>query len=159
MKERMSAPKAVFTFECIGADGKQKWREEVHNLVTLGGRTALLSTMFKGGSQVNPWYLGLKGAGAPDQSDTMASHSGWSEVTPYAGNRKSISFGSAATAMISTDTPVSVAITSAATVAGAFVTSAGTGTSGTLYNVSNFVSPRAVDNGDTLNISLTFSIF
>jgi len=41
---------------------------------------------------------------------------------------------------------------------GAFLASAATGTSGKLYGAANFTSPRAVENGDTLNVQMDPSI-
>jgi hypothetical protein len=51
-------------------------------------------------------------------------------------------------------------MTGTATIAGAFLASVDTGTSGILFSVSNFQSPgdRAVVNGDTLNCTYEFSL-
>lgn len=101
--------------------------------------------------------MGLKGAGSAAAGDTLASHAGWSEVNPYTGNRPAITFGTTS-AGSNTATAVSYSITSGATVAGAFVCSVNTGTSGTLYSAGDFTSSRTVASGDTLNSTLTVSV-
>ena len=42
-------------------------------------------------------------------------------------------------------------------IAGAFIASANTGTSGVLYSAGDFSASRAVANGDTLNVTVTVS--
>jgi hypothetical protein len=49
-------------------------------------------------------------------------------------------------------------INASATVAGAFVSSVNTGTSGILYSAGDFAASRTVASGDTLNVTLTVSI-
>ena len=150
---------AFFTYEveCIGADGQVKWTESFRNLVTTEGKNDLLDKYFKGSSYTAAWYLGLKGTGSAAAGDTLASHGGWSEVTPYSGNRPAITFGTSS-AGSNTATAVSYSCTGSATVAGAFVSSVNTGTSGKLYSAGDFASSRAVVNGDTLNVTLTVSM-
>jgi hypothetical protein len=98
----------------------------------------------------------LKGTGTAAVGDTLASHAGWSEVTPYSGNRPAITFGSTS-AGSNTATAVSFTITGTATVAGAFISSVNTGTSGKLYSAGDFAASRSVASGDTLNVTPTVS--
>lgn len=139
--DRVPAPFAVYDFECFGPDGKIKWRERTRNLVTNAGKDDLLDKYFKGSSYTAAWYLGLKGTGSVAAGDTLASHAGWSEVTPYTGNRKTLSFGSVSGQTLVTSA-ASFAITGTATVAGGFIASVNSGTSGLLYSASDF-SARA----------------
>src|SRR5205809_7403263 len=88
--------KSVYRFECVGADGKVKWVEEVENLVVNAGLNDLLTQYFKGSAYTAAFYVGLKGAGTVAAADTLASHGGWSEVTAYTGNRKTLTLGSVA---------------------------------------------------------------
>jgi acyl dehydratase len=50
---------------------------------------------------------------------------------------------------------VDFSITGTATVAGAFLNTAATGTAGILYGVVDFSSSRAVISGDTLQVTVT----
>jgi hypothetical protein len=145
----------VFVAECYGADGALKWREEVHNLVVNQGRTDILEKYFRGSSYTATWYVGLKGAGTIAAADTLASHSGWSEVNPYSGNRPAWSPSAAASNSITNSSAVAFAITGTSTVAGPFLASVNTGTSGTLFSAVDFSASRAVVSGDTLNVTYT----
>lgn len=154
--ERTAAPHFTYTLECRGADGRVKWTETIHNLVTTGGKNDLLDKYFKGSSYTAAWKLGLKGTGTAVAGDTLASHASWSEVTPYAGSRPAITFGTSS-AGSNTATAVSYTINASATVAGAFVTDQASGTTGILYSAGDFAASRSVVSGDTLNVTLTVS--
>lgn len=154
--EAVSGPRFTYTVECVGADGRVKWCETFSNLVTTVGKTDLIDKYFKGSAYTAAWYLGLKGAGTAVVGDTLSSHASWSEVTPYSGNRPAITFGTTSGGS-NTATAVSYPITGSATVAGAFIASANSGTSGTLYSAGDFAASRSVVNGDTLNVTLTVS--
>ncbi len=158
MLAAIDAPRLHYEVECIGPDGVARWRDAFDNLVTTAGKNFLLDTVFKGSAYTAAWFLGLKGSGTAAAGDTLASHAGWSEVTPYTGNRPGITFGTTS-AGSNTATAVGYSITAAGptTVAGAFVASAASGTSGTLYSVGDFAAARSVLAGDTLNVTLTLS--
>lgn len=149
-------PYFTYVVECIGEDGQVKWTEKYDNLVTTVGKTDIIDKYFKGAAYTAAWYLGLKGTGTAAVGDTLASHAGWAEVNPYAGNRPAITFGTTSGGS-NTATVVSYTINASATVAGAFVASANTGTAGTLYSAGDFATSRAVVSGDTLNVTLTVS--
>jgi hypothetical protein len=156
LAEAIDAPHFTYTLECFSAAGDLKWREEIHNLVTTAGKNDLLDKYFKGSSYTAAWYMGLKGAGTAAASDTLVSHAGWSEATPYSGNRPAITFGTTSSGS-NTAAAVSYSINAGATVAGAFVSSVNTGTSGILYSAGDFAASRTVASGDTLNSTLTVS--
>jgi hypothetical protein len=157
LAEAVPPPRCTFLIECRGPDGALKWLEEVANLVTTVGRNHLLDVVFDAATQVTTWYLGLKGAGTVAAGDTLASHGGWSEVTPYSGNRPSLTWGTSSAGSLSAS-QVAITINAGATVAGAFICSVNTGTSGVLYNAADFAASRTVADGDTLNVTPTLSI-
>ena len=140
---------------CLDKDGNIKWEENKKNLITTAGLNHILDTQFHASTQVTTWYVGLKGSGTPLAADTMASHSSWSELTGYSGNRKEWTEGAAATGSMTNGTSVDFTIDATATIAGAFLNTAATGTSGTLYGVVDFSSARAVISGDTLQVTVT----
>lgn len=158
MRADTQAPRFRYEVECFAADGSLRWREDVTNLVTTAGKTDLIDKYFKGSAYTAAWFLGLKGTGSAAAGDTLASHAGWAETTPYAGNRPAISFGTTSGGS-NTATAVSFSITAAGptTVAGAFVANVNTGTAGTLYSAGDFAASRSVFAGDTLNVTLTVS--
>lgn len=157
MQGAMKAPSIVYLVECFDRAGNLKWSEQFANLVTTAGKTDIIDKYLKGSGYTAAWYLGLKGTGSVAVGDTLASHAGWSEITDYSGNRKAITWGTT-TGGSNTASAVSFSITGTATVAGAFVTTAETGTSGVLYSVGDFSVSRSVANGDTLNVTPTLSV-
>ena len=73
--------------ECRDKDGNLKWEDSFPNLVNAVGKELLLNTLLRTSSTyttVGP-YLGLISGGSPTfaASDTMTSHSGWTEFTNY----------------------------------------------------------------------------
>ena len=157
INDSINAPSMTFKVECVDSDGNVKWTEEVHNTVMTEGKTDIVDKYLKGSSYTAAWYLGLKGAGSIAASDTLASHAGWSEVTPYSGNRPAITWGTTSSGS-NTASAVSISINATETVAGAFCATVDTGTSGVLYNTSDFSASRGVASGDTLNVTPTISV-
>jgi hypothetical protein len=96
----------------------------------------------------------------------LAIHAGWTEITPYTGNRISATFAAATNAnpsvVTNTASKAQFTITAAGptTVGGAFLCSAASGTSGTLFSAADFSSPgdRSVVAGDVLSVTYTFSL-
>ena len=168
--ERVGAG-GVFTVTCVGADGVEKWSDTFHNLVVNEGLQDMNAKYFTGSGYTAAWYLGLvegPGSGtAYAAGNTLASHSGWTELVPgtaYTGNRKAVTFGTPTTADPSVATnsasPSSFAmLVNSTVVAGAFLCSVSSGTSGVLFSAGDFTGgDKTVDNGDTLNVTYTFSL-
>lgn len=159
----------VFTIQCFDKDGNLKWEDSKHNLVVNTGLQEMNTQFFKGSSYTAALYMGLitgPGSGtAYSATDTLASHAGWTEFTNYTGARKQVVFGTATTAnpsvIASTASPAAFTISSSGgTVAGAFLCTVSSGTSGVLFSEADFQSPgdRVVVAGDTLNVVYTFSL-
>ena len=158
----------VYHVQCLDKDGNLKWEDTMHNLVVNEGLQSMNTQYFKGSSYTAAFYLGLvTGPGSGTvyaATDTLASHAGWTEFTNYSGARKAVSFGSATSAdpsVISTAAAVSFSISSSGgVVAGAFLCTVSSGTSGVLFSEADFQSPgdRTVVSGDTLNVTYTFSL-
>lgn len=158
----------VFCIQCFDKEGNLKWEDKAHNLVVNEGLQDMNTKYFKGSSYTAAWYLGLvEGPGSGTTiaaGDTLATHAGWTENTDYSGNRKAVTFGTATTAdpsvIDNSGSPSSFSMTGTATIAGAFLASVDTGTSGILFSASDFQSPgdRSVVSGDTLNVTYEFSL-
>ena len=165
--ESMSAG-GVFTVTCYDSEGKEKWVDICPNLVVNVGLQDMNSKYFTGSSYTAAWYIGLVNGTSASTTfsggDTLASHVGWDENTSYSGNRKALSFGAATLADPSSINNASSAASftrnANATCARAFVANVATGTSGTLFSVSDFQSPgdRTVVSGDVLNITYSFNL-
>ena len=158
----------VYHVECLDKDGNLKWEADMTNLVVNTGLQDMNNKYFKGSTYTASFFLGLVTGPASGTTyaaaDTLASHAGWTEFTGYSGSRKAVTFGTPTTAapsvIDSTGSPSSFAITSTAIVAGAFICTVASGTSGILFSEADFGSPgdRSVVSGDTLNVSYTFSL-
>jgi hypothetical protein len=159
-----------FKIQCFDKDGNLKWEDENHNLVVNGGLQYMCGTALTSTTQITSWYIGLYGAGSsnnPAATDTMSSHAGWTEVTPYSNaTRPSCTFTAATNAnpSVATNSGSAAAFTinATSTVGGAFLVSNSTkgGSTGTLFSAADFSSPgdRSVVSGDTLNVTYTFSL-
>lgn len=158
----------VYTVVCHDANGNLKWSDSFHNLVVNQGLQDMNSKYFSGSGYTAAWYLGLvTGPGSGNTyaaGDTLASHAGWTENTNYAGNRKAATFGTATTAdpsvINNSGSPAVFTMNAnAQTIAGAFLCSVSSGTSGVLFSVGNFVGGnKIVDSGDTLTVTYEFSL-
>jgi hypothetical protein len=169
--QMVDAPRAggVFHVQCLDKDGNLKWEESMHNLVVNEGLVEMNTQFFTGSNYTAALYLGLiTGPGAGNTyaaADTLASHGGWVEFDNYSGARKLVAFGTATLAdpsvISNTLAPSSFSISSTGgVVAGAFLTTVDSGTSGVLFSEANFQAPgdRTVVSGDTLNVTYTFSL-
>lgn len=140
---------------------KLKWRDSFQNLVVTAGLNKVLDATFKTGLASPAWYVGLKGSGTVVAGDTMASHSGWSELTPYSNsNRPTFTPGSISSGSVDNSASKAVFnINGTSTVVGAFLADDNTkgGTTGTLYGAGDFAASRSVANGDTLNVTVTLT--
>lgn len=160
----------VFTVTCVDKNGNVRWESKSHNLVVNVGLADMNTQYFKGSGYTAAWYIGVYGPASsnnPSSTDTMASHAGWTEVTAYSNaTRPTATFGAASTADPSvignSASPAQFLINDSANVGGAFLTSgdAKGGASGVLFSASDFQAPgdRVVQNGDTLNVTYTFSL-
>lgn len=161
----------VYTVTCVGANGVEKWSDTFHNLVVNQGLQDMNSKYFQASGYTAAWYLGLvQGPGSGTTyaaGNTLASHSGWTELTPgtaYTGNRKAVTFGTATTAdpsvIDNSGSPSSFAmLVNSTVVAGAFLCSVASGTSGILFSAGDFTGgDKTVDAGDTLNVTYSFSL-
>ena len=158
-----------FHVECFDAEGNFKWKETIKNLVTSEGLNHVLDVAFTSGTQITSWYVGLKATGSPSPDDTAAELPGttmaWAEYENYdAATRPALTLGT-----VSASPPIDVdnvgneasftIDTPAGSVFGVFVVDSaqkGSNSNATvLYGVGDFVSPKAVDDADTLNVTVT----
>lgn len=148
-----------FFVRCVNGDGSTEWIETHHNDITNVGLTKMLNVMFNSGSQSTNWYIGLinnTGYTSVSSSDTMTSHTGWTELTTYSeSTRQAWSNLSGENSLIGNATPVEFTITTASTIKGIFLVDNNTksGTSGTLWNTGVFSVVRSVAVGQKLQVN------
>jgi hypothetical protein len=165
-----------YQVECRDAQGNLKWTQEFPNLVNAIGKQLMLDTLLKGSAYtVTGPYLGLIGTTSPTfaASDTMTSHSGWTEFVNYTVSGSAVRgtavFGSSTSTgsspsnvTTSTATAITYTITGAGgNVTGCFLTlgsgasSTQSNTGGTLYSAGAFATAKTTTAGDT--VSVTYS--
>jgi len=163
-----------YVVECVGCDGKVKWREVIDNVVATVGKNLMLDTAFAGAAYtVTGPYMGLISStsySAVAAGDTMTSHAGWLEAggtnaPTYSGNRKTAVWSAAAAGAKALSAALSFAITGTGTVKGAFLcygsgaSATKDNTGGTLWSAGTFTTgDKAVVNGDTLNVNYSTSL-
>jgi len=163
-----------YEVECIGADGKLKWRDTIENVVATVGKDLALDTFLAGSAYtVTGPFMGLISStsySATAAGDTMASHSGWLEAgganaPTYTGNRKTAVWSASSAGNKALSAALSFAITSTGTVKGAFLVYGSAAvntkdsTAGTLWSAGTFsTGDKAVGNGDQLNVNYSTSL-
>jgi len=164
----------IYHVECRDAAGNLKWTEEFPNLVNAVGKQLMLDTLLKGSAYtVTGPYLGLIGTTSPTfaASDTMTSHSGWTEFVNYtvggSAVRGTAVFGSSTSSgsspsnvTTSTASAITYTITGAGgNVTGCFLTlgsgasSTQSNTGGTLYSAGAFGTAKTTTAGDTVSVT------
>jgi len=157
---------SVFTIECVGPDGKVKWVERVKNLFTTEGRNYQLDVSLRNQTPKAAWYVGLiDNSPAPtlaagDTGAQIGGTNGWSEATPYSGNRPQwVANGAASNGQLSnSNSKASFAINATASIYGAFLCDTTSGVANVLYGETAFSAVRSVQNGDTLNVQVDPSL-
>ena len=121
-----------YEIECIGSDGRLKWRDTIANVVCTVGKNLMLDTAFAGSAYtvVGP-YMGLISSAsytAIAAGDTMTSHAGWldaggTNAPTYTGNctGPAVAVSGHGLSGKALSAALSFAITSTGTVKGAFL--------------------------------------
>ena len=156
----------TYTATCYDAAGNVKWTDTIENLTTNVGRQNMVQNYFVTNAAAGTNVMGLKGTGTAAYTDTQASHAGWLEVgganaPTYSGTRKTPAYTTTTTAnpaVLVTSAAVVFSMTSAGTVAGAFINVAGSSTidntTGTLYSAGSFTGGnKTVASTDQLNVT------
>ena len=151
----------VFTVDCFNPQGVLRWTAVAKNLVTNVGLDHILDVVLHAAAQVGTWYVGLKGTGTPAAGDTLATHATWTENTNYTEGAR-VAYNEAAASSQSITNSANKASFSinadTQTIAGAFLASVASGTSGTLLCVADFTGGnKSADSGDTLEVTYTIS--
>lgn len=150
----------IFEVQCFGQDGQLKWEDTAKNIVPNAALDHILDVVLHGTAAIGTWYVGLKNTGAVAASDTLNSHGGWTENANYTGTRPAYVEAAASSQSITNSaSKASFAInTNAQTIAGAFICSVTSTTTGTLLCVADFTGGnKTADSGDTLEVTYTIT--
>jgi len=144
-------------------NGKILYKEDINNLVVNQGLTHILDILFKSGTQITAWYLGIFEANyTPAADDTAANIAARStESTAYdEATRQTFTAGAiSSNAVDNTASRATFTINATKTMYGVFLasTSAKSGTLGTLLSVASFTTARPVIAGDELLVTYTMT--
>ena len=159
-----TALKGSYVVECFDKDGKLKWTVQGKNGIVNGGKNKLLDDMFGGGSPSSPWFIGLIQDGGFTilaDSDTIASHAGWTEFTGYdEATRVEWVDDAAANEQKTNTTKANFTINTADTLKGIFIVdnNVKSGVTGTLWATALFDSgDLAVVSADVIKVTYTIS--
>lgn len=165
--------------ECIGADGKLKWKDTIENTVMTEGKNLALDTFLAGSAYtvVGP-FMGLissvsySAIAAGDTAAQINGSNGWKEAGSganfplYTTPRKTAAWSAAAAGSKALSAALSFPIiTTGGTIKGCFLIY-GTGAvstiadvNGKLYSAGLFTGgDKVVSPGDTVNVSYTASL-
>lgn len=141
---------------------KPLWEVAHKNGITNEGIHYNLDTAFTNNDTAETaWYAGLidaAGFTGVDPSDTMASHTGWTESTAYSEpNRQTLSFPAASSRSITA--AVSFTMNATVTINGLFVVSNNTkgGTTGVLWSTALYSTAPSLVSGNVLTSNYTLS--
>lgn len=153
-----------FDVVCIGADGREAWRERAKNLVPIEGLNHMLGVVLHGVTPITTWYIGLfEGNATPQLTITAATLPGLlTECTTYAETTR-VEFVESAPANGNADNAANLAaFTSTAdkTIYGAFVSGASSkgATSSVILSAFRFPSPKPFSTGSKLYVQGSPSI-
>lgn len=152
----------TYNVECYDKHGNLRWRDAAKNIIPTIGLNDILNVYYAVGSQSAAWYLGMvdnAGFTAFNSTDTMASHSGWTENTNTSLPSRPVWTPSAASgASISNGTAVTVTMnpSTTCTIKGFFLANNNTlgGTSGLLSSEAALGTPQLCNPGDTLKVTM-----
>jgi hypothetical protein len=156
--------KGRFRVEHYDSEGKLKATYRFPNGIVDVGMNLLLDVMFHATpAPSGTWYIGLvdnAGFTAFANSDTMASHTGWSESAAYSETaRPAWTEGAASGRTMTNASTVDFSINATVTLKGIFIVDNSTksGTAGTLWSTAAFTSNVSAVSGDTLKITYTIT--
>lgn len=153
-----------YKIECHDKDGVLKWVDEFDNLVVTAGLNDSLQQHFKGSAYTAAWFVGITGT-APTfaAGDTMASHTGWTDVTAISNaTRPALTLGTVAAGSVDNSASPAVFTVNAngTVIGGAYVVNNSTkgGTTGTLYGGGAMTEgDRTLANLDVITVTLTLT--
>jgi hypothetical protein len=156
-------PHGFWDFVARDARGNVLWEEHIPNGIVNGALNDILSVYFAAGTQKTTWYAGLinnSGFSALSSSDTISSHTGWSESSDYSESvRQTWTPGAVASGIITNPSAMVFTANATVTIKGAFLVSNSTkgGTTGQLWATGAFSATQSLSSGQTLSVSYSLT--
>lgn len=154
----------VFHVTCYDKEGKLKWVDTAPNIVVNEGLQHILDVTFNSGvAKTSIWYVGLgdSNVGSAGATGTAAGHGNWNETTGYSEAVRQVFTDVRTNQTVSnTASAAAFSIDASDNIGGAFLSSDSNKatTAGVLLCVAAFTEgTKAVDSGDTVNVSYQFT--
>lgn len=154
----------IFKITCYDKDGNLKWEDHAKNIVVNEGLQQILDLVFDTDvSAPTKWFVGLgdSNCGSAGATDTAAGHGNFTETTGYSENvRQLFVYARTNQTMSNTASAAAFSIDATDNIGGAFLSSDSNKatTTGVLLCVAAFSEgTKAVDSGDTVNVSYQFT--
>ena len=159
MSKETARLEMVWVMTARRPDGSIIWEDKGKNLVVNEGLNYLISENIPAADL----YIGLTDASPTVAAgDTMASHSGWTEVTAYdEAARPAWGQGAASGGVTTNAAAVTFTASGTTNVGGGFLTTVATkgGTTGTLFSVKAATEGnRALVAADTLDVTISLTV-
>lgn len=154
----------TFKVTCHDRDGNLKWIDVAKNIVVNEGLQQILDMVFDTDvSAPQKWFVGLtdSNVGSAGATDAAAGHGNFTETTGYSeAVRQLFVYARTNQTMSNTDSAAAFSMDATDNIGGAFLSSDSNKatTAGVLLCVAAFSEgTKAVDDGDTVNVSYQFS--
>lgn len=152
----------VFDVTCRDKSGKVKWQDKAKNLVVGEGLAHILDVSLTGGTQVDPWYIGLLSSGPTVATGDVISTHGFTEFTDYdESTRVAFTEGRTGVSVSNTGNLATFTIDAdGSVIGGALIASSENagGSAGTLLCAAAFSGgDKSGDSGDKLEVTYTFT--
>jgi hypothetical protein len=142
----------------------RRFKHRLKNGITLAGLNSILAVYFTNATQLPNWYMGLIDNASftgINNTDTMASHAGWTENVQYSGGARpawnTLSVGGQTITNVS---DIVFTLSMNVVIAGLFLVSDSTlsGTAGMLWSTGLFpAGPQTLIGGSVLEVGYTLS--
>lgn len=150
----------IFEIRTVLPDGRRVNSQKFKNGCTTLGLNYLFDTGFGGGTPDTTWFILVISEASytsgPAPTDTLASHSGWTEWTSYTGNRPAWTNAAASGGqMTNSASAASITMSATGTIRGLGLCGVNSGSSGVLYSTGVLGTGRGVTNLEVLELVYT----
>lgn len=153
----------IWEIECFDKNGNKKWLEKTHNRVVNEGLTHILDVVFHVQTPVSSWYVApFYDNDVVAATSTYTTHT-FSEFAEYSQTSRPawVEAASSGQSITNSANKATFSISGASTLYGAVLVSGATksdvASGNTLMCGVQFSSSRAVESGDTLQVTYTIS--
>lgn len=149
----------IYNVWCVDKHGVTVWRERKPNIVVNQGLNHALS-IITATAHVSGWFVGIGATDFTLAATDVATTMGITPVTHFTGTLPAYTAGAiSAQSVDNSGSPAQFSITSATTLGGAYMVNSSVNAvpsaGAILFGGASFSAARAVQSGDTVNVTIT----